>query len=137
MKSAYKISIICVLAAVLFIPFYPVTVVPEWEIIFSNKDGTKASIVRMAQTWQDYSLGSGENIEKNLMSDSEGYTKLPARQIRVSVFQIIYSRIRDVVASINPHASFGSDSAVFCDIPHKCVVAYKADNEKPQRFVLW
>ena len=139
MKNHYKIIIIILLTAVLFVPFYPVTIVPEWELLFVNKDGSPASSIRIDQWWEDYSLGwmSGSHSEMGIQIDSNGYIKLPARQIRVSMFQIIGSKIRDVIVSINPHASFGSHSSIICRGTNNCVVTYKEDNEKPQRVVLW
>lgn len=139
MRNYYKFTFIVLLIAMLLIPIYPVTVVPEWEIQFVNKDDTLASSVRIEQTWEDYSLlviegRSGANIQ----TDSNGYIKLPSRQIRVPLLLLlIIAPIRDAVVSINPHASYGSHSSVFCYPPHNCVVSYKESNEKPQRFVLW
>ena len=139
MRNSYKIFIIVLLTAVLFVPFYSVTVVPEWELIFVNKDGTPASSLRVDQIWKDYSLewSSGENSDRDLTTDSNGYIKLPARHIRVSLFQIISSKIWDLVRSINPHASFGSSSYIVCRGTQNCVVNYKDGNEQPQRTVLW
>jgi hypothetical protein len=138
MRNYYKIIVVILLAVVLFAPFYPVTVVPEWELQFVNKDGTPASSIRIDQVWEDYSLGwmSGSNSDRNLQTDSNGYIKLPARQIRVSIFQILSSRIRDAIMSINPHASFGADSFINCSGPIGCTVSYKEINEKPQRVIL-
>jgi hypothetical protein len=138
MRNYYKIIADILLAAVLFVPFYPVTVVPEWELQFVNKDGTPASSIRIDQIWQDYSLEwmSDSNSNRNLQTDSNGYIKLPARQIRVSIFQILSSRIRDIFISIDPHSSFGADSFINCRGEVNCTVSYKEVNEKPQRVVL-
>ena len=135
----YYIVILILLAAVIFIPFYPVNVVPEWELQFVNKDNTPSSSIRIDQIWKDFSLGwmSGENIDKDISTDSDGRIKLPARHIRISFFQFLSSFIRDALMSINPHASFGSHSYIICKGEAKCVVSYKEDNEKPQRVVLW
>lgn len=140
MKSFYKSIIIVIVAAVIIIPFYPIVVVPEWELVFVNKDGTPASSTRIEQIWKEYSLeylSSGENSDSGLQTDSNGYIKLPARQIRVSIFQIVSSRIRNMIVSINPHASFGPDSYIVCQGTQNCVVSYKDGSEKPQRVVLW
>lgn len=140
MKNFYKIVIVMAIAAVIFIPFYPIVVVPEWELIFVNKDGTPASSIRISQTWKEYSLeylSSARNEESGLKTDSNGYIKLPARQIRVSIFQIVSSRIYTLIMSINPHASFGPHSSIICQGIHNCVVSYKNGVENPQRVVLW
>lgn len=138
-QNYYKIIILIIPAAALFVPFYTATVVPKWELLFVNKDGTPALSIRIEQTWKDYSLGwvFGEGGEEELETDSNGYLKLPERQIRVSIFQILGSKIRDAVMSINPHASFGPSTTVICQGTEKCVVKYKGDIEKPQRVVLW
>ena len=138
MRNYYKLIFIVLLIAALLIPFYPVTIVPEWEIQFVNKDGTLASSVRLEQTWENYSLlGIEGRSGANIQTDFNGYIKLPSRQIRVPVLLKIIAPIRDAVVSINPHASYRSHSSVFCYPPHDCVVSYKESNEKPQRFVLW
>lgn len=139
MKSFYKIIIPMVLVTVLFIPFFPVTVVPEWELIFLKKDSTAAASISIDQHWQDYSLEwmSEGNSARGLQVDVNGYIKLPARQIRVSIFQFLSSRIRNLIMSIDPHAGFGADSYIICGGPSSCVVTYKNGNEKPQRVILW
>jgi hypothetical protein len=139
MRKYYKIIIIISLTAVLFVPFYPVTVVPEWELRFVNKDGTPASSIRIDQIWQHYSLEwmSGGSSDRNLQTDSNGFIKLPARRIQVSIFQVLSSHVRDAIMSINPHASFGADSFINCAGTENCTVSYKESNEKPQRVVLW
>ena len=138
MRNYYKLIFIVLLMAGLLIPFYPVTIVPEWEIQFVNKDGTLASSVRLEQTWENYSLvGIEGRSGANIQTDSNGYIKLPSREVRVPILLLIIAPIRDTVVSINPHASYGSHSSVFCYPPHNCVVSYKESNEKPQRFILW
>jgi hypothetical protein len=137
MQKYYKIIVIVLVVVALIVPFYPVTVVPEWELKFVNKDGTSASSIYLDQWWEDYSLMTKSSVEELLQTDSNGYIKLPARQIRVSIFQILGSKIRDAIVSINPHASFGSHSSIICRKTSNCVVTYKDINEKPQRVVLW
>jgi hypothetical protein len=139
MRNTYKIILIALLSGLLFTPFYPVIIVPEWELVFVNEDGTPAPSISIEQSWKDYSLGwiSGEQSEQKLQTDANGYVKLPARQIRVSIFQILSSKIRDAIVSINPHASFGPSTTIICQGTEKCVVKYKGDIEKPQRVVLW
>jgi hypothetical protein len=139
MRNYYKLIVIVLLAAMSFVPFYSVTVVPEWGLLFVNKDGSPASSISIDQRWQHYSLESGtkDHSDLGLQTDSNGYIKLPARQIRVSIFQIISAPIFDKIMSINPHASFGPASTIYCNTPQKCVVRYKEGNEKPQRVVLW
>ena len=138
MRNSYKIIIIVLLTAILFIPFYSVTVVPEWELIFVNKDGSPASSLRIDQIWKDYSLewSSAENTDRSLTTDSDGYIKLPARHIKVSLSQIISSKIWDSVRSVNPQASFGSSSYVICRGTRNCVEHYKDGNEQLQRVIL-
>lgn len=139
MKNYYKIIIIAVLLILLFVPFYPVTVVPEWELVFIDENGVAISSIRIDQIWKEYSLefwSSGENSDRGLQSDSNGYIKLPAREIKVSVFQIVSSQIRDLIMKINPHASFGKSSYIVCRGTYNCIVSYKDNNEKPQRVIV-
>ena len=139
MRNLYKIITVFLIVVVLFIPFYSIMVVPEWELIFVNKDGTPASSITIDQRWKDYSFewSSEENVNKGLQTDSNGYIKLPARHIRVSIFQILSSRIRDAIMSINPHASFGSSSYIICRGAQNCVVSYEKGGQEPQHVVLW
>jgi hypothetical protein len=138
MRNYYKHIIIGLLAIVLLVPFYPVTIVPEWELLFVNKDGTPAASISIKQIWKHYSYEwfSGEHTNEGLQTDSKGYIKLPAREIRVSLFKIISSTIWDTV-NINPHASFGPHSYIMCEGKQDCsVVSYKNNNEQPQRVIV-
>lgn len=138
MRKFYTAPIVILLTIAAFIPFYSVTIVPEWELKFVNKDGSPASSIHIDQIWKDYSLEwfSGENSERFLQTDFNGYIKLPSRQTRVSVFQVFSSKIRDLVMSINPHASFGSHSYIICRGEQNCVASYKENSNEPQRVVL-
>ena len=139
MKVFFRNIIIVVLILVLFIPFYQFTIVPEWELIFIKESGTPIRSIRIDQIWKDYSLefwSDGENSARSLESDSDGYIKLPARTIRVSVFGIVSSKIRNFIMQINPHASFGSHSYVICRGENNCIVNYNGENETLQRVVV-
>jgi hypothetical protein len=138
MRHYYKHIIIVLLAIVIFVPFYPVTIVPEWELLFVNKDGTPAASISVKQIWKHYSYEwfGGEHTNEGLQADSTGYIKLPAREIRVSLFKIISSTILDTV-NINPHASSGPSSYILCEGRQDCsVVSYKKGIEQPQRVII-
>jgi len=138
MRHYYKHIIIVLLAIVLFVPFYPVTIVPEWELFFVNKDGTPAASIFVKQGWKHYSYEwfGGDHIDGEIKTDSTGYIKLPAREIRVSLFKIISSTILDTV-NINPHASSGPSSYIICEGKQDCsVVSYKPGNDQPQRVII-
>ena len=139
MKRVYSIAFIILLAIVLFFPFYDSVVSPEWEIQFVNRDGSRSSTLKLDQVWKDYSLEwfSHETRETNLITDSNGYIKLPERKIRVSICQILSSKIRDRLMSINPHSSAGPSSYIICRGTNNCVVNYKESTENPQQVVLW
>jgi len=129
-QSCLKISVVILLIAGGFIPFISINVVPEWELKFVNEDGVSVPLVKFDQIWKNYSLelwSLGENSERNLQSDPDGYIKLPARQIRVSIFQILISYVRDAIMKINPHASFGPESYIVCRGKHNCLASYKKD----------
>lgn len=135
----FKLIIAVLLVVILFFPFFSITIVPEWELQLFNKDGSVASEVKIDQVWKDYSLEwtSGEERESGLKTDSNGYLRLPKREIRISIFGVIVSHIRDAVMGINPHASFGSSSYIICRGTQNCVVSYTEGSEKPQKAVLW
>ena len=122
----------------ILVPLFPVTVVPEWEVKFESEDGVSIPSVRFDQIWKDYSLeflSSGENADRGLESDPNGYVKLPSRNIRVSLFQIVGSYIRDAIMQINPHASYGPESYIICRGERNCVASYKP-GENLQRVVV-
>ncbi len=141
MKYNNKVKIVfLLLIAMIFIPFYPVTVVPAWELIILDKEDKPIPKIRVNQAWKNYSLEywkSGEHIDQDIQSNSDGYVKLPARKIRVSVFQAISSQIRDLIISINPHASFGSHSYVVCQGKYSCVVSYDDKVKQPHTVNIW
>jgi hypothetical protein len=137
-QKFWATSFIILLIAAVFVPFFPVNIVPEWELTFESEDGISIPSVRFDQMWKDYSLefwSSGENADRNLESDPNGYIKLPARNIRVSLFQIGGSYLRDAIMNINPHASFGPKSYIVCRGERNCLVSYK-QGEHLQRAVV-
>jgi hypothetical protein len=139
MRIFFRNIIIAVLILVLFIPFYKVTIVPDWELIFIRENGIPIKSIRIDQIWKDYSLefwSDGENSNRELESDSDGYIKLPARTLRVSVFGIFSSKIRNFIVQINPHASFGPHSYVICRGEYNCIINYESKNEMPQRVIV-
>jgi hypothetical protein len=119
-----------VLFVVIFVPIIPRQVVPEWRIQFVSVDAAPVGSVEVDQLWKDYSLEYwtvAENADRNLLSDPNGYISLPSREIRVSIFQLATSLIRDAVMSVNPHASFGPSSYIVCRKENSCLASFKGD----------
>jgi hypothetical protein len=139
MKKILWFTFATILITGLFYPFVPRTVVPEWELVFIDENGEPIPFTRLDQHWKDYSLeyiSANENDERNLQSDQNGYIKLPARHIKVSVFQILSSNVRDFVMEINPHASFGPSSYIVCRGTRTCLVSYKSGQIGPESVVI-
>jgi len=139
MRKTVRNTVLILFVILLFIPVFPVTIVPEWELRFSNENGDPIASVRVNQLWKDYSLefwSFDENRDENLESDSNGYIKLPARQIQVSIFQVLSSQIRDLIMRINPHASFGSHSYIICRGIYTCVADYRVSDENVQLVII-
>lgn len=134
-----RVAIFFSIALVVFFPFFRVTVVPEWEISFVSEDGNPVPFVQVDQVWKEHSLEfwkPWEEIEHGLQSDSVGFIRLPARHIRVSVFEVLLSKIRDAIASINPHASSGAHSYIICRGTSKCLVSYNEATNGPKFIIV-
>lgn len=141
-KKALNVLLIVtliVIAGSLFLPLFTVQVVPEWEINFVDKEGDPVPSVFVDEVWRHYSLEylySAENVDSGLQSDESGFLRLPARIIKVSAFQIVSAPIRDLVAQIIPHSSFGPDGYVLCRGKFNCLVSFDPKAPKPQRVVV-
>jgi hypothetical protein len=118
----------------LFVPVIPVNVVPEWELRLIDESGQPVPNVRIDQSWKDYSLEfySFGHIDKSLSSDEQGIVRFPARNILVSISQIIAAKIVDVLTSISPHASYGPHSHVYCLGEFSCSASYRPGKELPK-----
>ncbi|MFT3743796.1 MAG: hypothetical protein QM785_05820 [Pyrinomonadaceae bacterium] len=115
-----------------FLPLFNTTTVPQWRVQFVRKDGSPISNTMIRQTWHDYSLDFFKEVQRDTLStDAFGTVEFPARIETRSAFGIALGRLRDLLASVNPHASYGNHSYVFCmpDI-RGCSVGYKG-NETP------
>lgn len=129
---------ICLLTVAAFVPLIPRVVVPEWKIQFVDEQGAPVPSVQVDQLWKDYSLEfwkAGENSDRLRQSGIDGILSLPAREIRVSLFQLGASKIRDAIMSINPHASFGPNSYIICRKERSCLASFSKDSAVQQVIV--
>src|SRR5438552_8575477 len=115
MKNFKWIIISAVFVLLVFAPVFAVNVVPEWSVRLIDEKGQAIANARIDQWWKDYSYEFWtveQHNDETLSSDEEGIVTFPARDIRVSAFQFVAAIIRDVVASINRHSSYGPYSHV-------------------------
>jgi len=118
---------IAIVVAATFLPLKSQVVVPEWKIQFVDEHGAPVPSVQVDQLWKDYSLEfwkAGENSDRLRQSGIDGNLSLPAREIRVSLFQLGASKIRDAIMSLNPHASFGPSSYIICRKERSCLASF-------------
>ncbi len=109
-------SVLAVALAMIFVPFFRITVVPGWTLTLTYDDGSPVRDELVRQTWKDYSI-EFSNIsgnEETKQTDSYGTVVFPERTIQVSVLRLILSKIRDLLASTNIHSSYGSHSSIYC-----------------------
>ncbi len=138
MRQIKWIIIATAMTVVLFVPFFPVNVVPEWSLRLIGEDGQPAPNARVDQSWKDYSLEfwTVEQDTDHSMSDAHGIVRFPARNIRVSAFQIVAAKIRDVVVSINPHSGYGPHSFALCRGSLSCNASYRPGEDSPKNVVV-
>lgn len=122
----------------LFVPLFPANVVPEWQLRLVDESGQPVPNVRIDQWWKDYSLEfwRGLHTDESVSSDDEGVVRFPARNIRVSTFQVIAAKIVDVITSINSHASYGPYSFLVCRGSLSCSASYRPGDELPKVVVV-
>jgi hypothetical protein len=135
-----KITIVIFIGLVLLvIPIFNHTIVPPWTFRLIDESGQPVSGVRVQQSWKDYSLEfwkGADHTDDSIVSDSDGTVVLPPRTIRVSMFELIAAQIRNVVASINPHSSFGSQSYIFCRGTESCYAFFSSGDSPPESVVI-
>jgi hypothetical protein len=131
MRNIKWIIIPAVVVVLAFVPVFTVNVVPEWSLRLIGEDGQPVPNARVDQSWKDYSLEffRSRHFDESLSSDADGIVKFPARNIRVSVFQIVAAKIRGIVLLMDPHASYGPDSHVFC---RSCDASFRPGAELPK-----
>lgn len=134
MRKTRWLILVAILIIGLFIPVITVTVVPETSFRLIGEDGRPFPNARVEQSWKEYSLEFW-TVEQDVdysVSDVNGIVNFPARQIQVSVFQIIAAKIRDVVVSIDPHSGYGPHSFFLCRDKLICSARYKPGEELPE-----
>lgn len=134
MKKLKWLIPVAVFLIALFVPFFPVNVVPEWPLRLVDESGQPVANARVDQSWKDYSLEffSFGHIDESFSSDADGMITFPARNIRVSIAQVIAARIVDFITGINPHASYGPHSHAYCRGSLSCNASYKSGEELPK-----
>jgi hypothetical protein len=138
MKKPKSLILIVVFLIALFVPVIPVNVVPEWELRLIDESGQPVPNVRVEQWWKDYSLEFWRwpHSEESMPSNEEGVIRLPARNILVSISQIIAAKIVDVLTSISPHASYGPHSFLVCQGSVNCSARYQPGEDMPKVIVV-
>lgn len=139
MSNFIKLIAALLITVVLFAPFYSETLVPEWELVFVDKKNSPVPHIRVNQVWKNYSSeysNSKTYMHNDIGSDSNGYLKLPAREIGISVFQLVVARIGNAFVSGNPPAGSGTHSYIVCLDDYKCVAHYREESEQPQTVVV-
>jgi hypothetical protein len=131
---------IAVLAGILFfIPVFPVVVIPEWNLLLVDTADRPVVDARIDQRWRDYSLefwAAEEHLDETRSSDSEGVVTLPRRVIWVSGAEYLAAKLRNIVASANPHSSYGPHSYVLCRGKLNCHAIYRPGDEMPTRITV-
>jgi len=138
MKKLKWLIIVSIFLIALFVPVMPVNVVPEWTLRLVDESGQSVPNARIDQSWKEYSLEFFRfgHIDESLSSDGNGFVTFPARNIRVSVIQIIVAKIVDIITSINPHAGYGPQSHVYCRGNLSCSASYRPGEELPRVIVV-
>lgn len=127
------ICILIVLAVLGAIPVMDVEVVPEWSVVLKDSDDAVVAGAVVNEVWTHYSLEfwKGQHYDK-AVSDEMGRISFPARSIRISILQLVAAKVRDVVASVNPHSSYGPDAYIVCQTDNtSCGRSYKPDSPQP------
>lgn len=98
MKKSKWLILVAVFFIALFVPIFPVEVVPEWSFRLVYEDGQPVPNARVDQTWKHYSLElwSSRHTDQ-VTSDVNGMVTFPARSIRASAFQFVAACIRSVL----------------------------------------
>lgn len=133
------IAFLIVLGILLVLPLFPEVVVPQWAFRLVYENGESAKDISVEQAWKEYSLEfwrNEEHVAESEPSDDNGYITLPAREIQISLIQILLARIRNAVADINPHSSFGPHSYVVCRHSVSCYASFRAGESPPELVVV-
>lgn len=138
MKRSKWLIVIAILAIVGFSPVFHIPVVPEWTFRLIDKDGQPVTNAKVIQSWKDYSLEFWRFPHEDgaVSSADTGTVTLPARSIRVSILQIIVTKIVDVISAISPHSSSGPHSYLLCSGSINCSAAYKPGKALPDVVVV-
>lgn len=138
MKKAKWIIPVTILLVILFVPLIRVTVVPEWSLHLVDENGQPVPNARVDQSWKEYSLEffRSRHLDESLSSDADGLVSFPARKIDVSSFQFVAAKVRSVLLIMDPHASYGPDSHVFCRGNLSCDAGYQPGDELPKVIVV-
>ena len=120
------------------IPWFSVELVPEWRLQVVDQTGDVVSDEMIRQTWKDYSLEfwTTSGHEETKTTDKNGFVTFSARSIRVSLVEVIASSIRDTVARMNPHSSYGTSSTVFCVNRINCEAYFRQGEQLPESIVI-
>jgi hypothetical protein len=92
----------------LFLPVFPVTVVPGINLIALDESGNRLANIRIEQTWRHYTFQYSDSIEE-VVTDMNGVATFPRRVEYFSVVQLSFGLLIEFI-NINPHASFGPSS---------------------------
>jgi hypothetical protein len=128
------VSAIIILAG-LFVPTVQVDLIPESSFRLAFGDGQPVSDVGLDQRWKDYSLEfwrNSEHVDHSVRSDVNGVVVLPARGIRVAAVQFLAAKIRDCIAALDPHASYGPHSYIMCQGSLDCDASYSVERGFPK-----
>lgn len=138
MKKVKWLIPIAILIGLFFIPLFPVNVVPEWTLRLVDESGQPVPNARVDQSWKDYSLEffRSRHFDESLSSNADGIVTFPVRNIRVSAFQIVAAKIRGVLLIMDPHASYGADSHLYCRGSLRCDASYRPGEELPKVVVV-
>lgn len=137
-KAAISVSVGVLALLALCIPVRDVVVVPRWRVQIVTADFRPLSDEQVAQAWLEYSMEFwrlGEHVDHR-STDSEGFVEFPERRIRVSALEIALSNLRDLIASVNPHASYGTFAYIYCEHKLGCRAFYDGSGEVLDKIVV-
>lgn len=128
--------LICIVLGALglsLIPVVNIQIVPAWSVVLKDETSRPVQDAAVKEVWNHYSLEvlGGEHYE-TAVSDESGRITFPERSIRVSIFQMIAARVRDILARVSPHASSGPFAYVVCQEQHmSCSESFVAGAPQP------
>ena len=139
MKKSVKWVLLFAILALLFVPVFTVESVPSWSVRLIDEENNPVENANVDQVWKDFSLEFWrfeEHVNYENRSDSNGIVIFPARYIRISAMQFLAAKARDVIVTLNPHASFGPHSYILCADSLRCNGRYEPGSKFPVDIVV-